>query len=291
MPSALPPAPAYHALAPNTLSDHEERLRRVEAALRALARPDAPPATPRVAPRPVPVPPADPTRFTTLGRALAGTAHDLNNLLAVVHGYAELLAGELAGDPRQEAATVLRSAAELAGGVVRHLLAVARPDPAAPARTPVGEHLAGLERLLRAVVAGGPGRVTLAVEHGCGGAAARLAPAELTQIVLNLAVNAREAMPGGGELVVRTAAVEAGPDAAGGPPASDWVAVGVSDTGRGLPAAVRERLADPAGLARADAGGLGLMTVADILARRGGHLRAAPAGGPGTSVWVYLPRG
>ncbi len=288
-----------------TLTDHEERLRRVEATLRALARlpagdPDrkvtetkllAPLATPKVLPWPAArtpaadPPPADPTaeRFVTLGRALAGTAHDLNNLLAVVQGYAELLIEELAGDPRRESAVGIQAAAELAGGVVKQLLSVARPTAGTPPRTDVGLHLGRLERLLKAVVTGGAG-VRLAVDHGCGAAFAGVVPAELTQIVLNLAVNARDAMPDGGDLLIRTGTLQGGPAGDGWPAglaAGGWVEVSVTDTGHGI---------DPAALGR-PAGGLGLMTVGDILARCGGHLLLESPAGAGTRARVFLPRG
>ena len=295
------------------LDDHEERLRRMEATLRALARLPhaadaqfgtntdtkllAPLATPKVVPwpaaRPAASPPPDPdaARFVTLGRALAGTAHDLNNLLAVIQGYAELLLEGLAGDPRRDEVVSIHAAAELAGGVVRHLLGVARPTAGSPPRTEVGPHLVRLERLLRAVTAGGAG-VRLRVDHAGGAAAAGLAAAELTQIVLNLAVNARDAMPDGGDLVVRTVVWQGDAGTPGWPaglPAGDWVEVGVRDTGHGLDPAVRDRLTDPHASTK-PAGGLGLMTVGDILGRCGGLLRMDAASGGGTDVRVFLPR-
>jgi signal transduction histidine kinase len=292
----------------DVLADHEDRLRRVEATLRALARlPTAsdrpltdtrllhPGATPGAVPWPSartvpadPPPEADPTaeRFVTLGRALAGTAHDLNNLLAVVQGYAELLMEELAGDPRRESAVGIQAAAELAGGVVRHLLGVARPSAGTPPRVDVGLHLGRLERLLKAVLMGGGGGVRLELDNRCGAAFAGIAPAELTQIVLNLAVNARDAMPDGGGLQVWAVPVAGGPGLDGWPvglTAGSWIEVSVTDSGHGIDPAVRERIGRPGE-------GLGLMTVGDILARCGGHLLLESPAQGGTRVRVFLPR-
>lgn len=297
-----------------TLTDHEERLRRVEATLRALARMPAeepgrpltdtrllaPLATPAVLPWPaarrVAAPPPEPDssaeRFVTLGRALAGTAHDLNNLLAVIQGYAELLTEELVGDSRRESAVGIQAAAELAGGVVKQLLSVARPTAGTPPRTDVGLHLTRLERLLKAITTGGAG-VRLQMEHGCGAAFAGVVPADLTQVVLNLAVNARDAMPDGGELVVRTATLAGGPGVTADWPAGlssgGWVEVSVSDTGHGIDPAMQDRLTNPTASDRPTAG-LGLMTVGDILARCGGHLLLDSTPGAGTRVRVFLPR-
>ncbi len=282
-------------------TDHEERLRRVEAVLWGPDKPaEVPPSSaetprdfgwPAARPAASPPPDIDPTaeRFVTLGRALAGTAHDLNNLLAVIQGYAELLMEELPDDPRREAAVGIRAAAELAGGVVRHLLSVARPTAGTPPRTDVGLHLGRLERLLKAVLTGGAG-ARLAVEHGCGAAFAGVAPPELTQILLNLTVNARDAMPDGGEVLVRTAVVAGGPGGPAGLPLGSWVEVAVADTGIGLDPVMHGRLSDPASRAT-PSGGLGLMTVGDILARCGGHLLLDSTPGAGTRVRVFLPRG
>jgi PAS domain S-box-containing protein len=238
-------------------------------------------------------PSADPAdrRFATLGRALAGVAHDFNNLLSVIRGHADLVAERAAaGSADRDSAETIASAAELAADVAQHLLAVARPEPGTPPRTDINLLLTRLARVLKAVVGA---RVTLALTPADGLGQAAVHPADLAQVLLNLATNARDAMPGGGTLTVRTAAQTVGPDRPGWPadvPGGEFAVLTVADTGSGMTAAVRERAFDPFFTTKADGIGLGLATVREVVARAGGHIEVESEPGWGTRVRVYLRR-
>lgn len=295
----------------------EEKVRRLEATLRALARlpPDGPessqalvktrptaadptptalpwparasaagPPEARPADPPNPSPPSDPAadRFAVLGRVLTGVAHDVNNLLAVIQGYAEVLLEELpTGSPHREAAVTIAAAADTAAGVVGHVLTVARPEPGSPPRADVNLLLARLHRLVRAVCGAD---VRVDVGTGAGVGLADIHPAELTQVVLNLVVNARDAMPGGGSLAVRTAGGWHNPPGADG---GEYVVLAVTDSGHGMDAATQARMFDPFFTTRGRTG-VGLATVREAVGRAGGAVAVDSTPGAGTTVRVYL---
>jgi PAS domain S-box-containing protein len=236
--------------------------------------------------------PADATagRFITLGRALTGVAHDFNNLLAVIQGYAGLLVEQAPpGTPGRDAADTIAAAAELAGEVSRHLLSVARPEPDTVPRADVNLLLTRLGRVLKAIVGA---QVTLAVTPAAELELAAIHPAELTQVLLNLTTNARDAMRGAGTLTIRTATQPAGPDRPGWPadvPAGEFVVLPISDTGAGMDEATRLRAFDPFFTTKAkDGHGIGLATIREIVARVGGHAEIESEPGWGTQVRVYL---
>jgi two-component system cell cycle sensor histidine kinase/response regulator CckA len=214
-------------------------------------------------------------RFATLGRSLAGVAHDFNNLLSVIRGHADLLIERAPqGSADRESAETIAATAELAADVTRRLLSVARPEPGTPHRTDVNGLVAGLSRVLRAVVGA---RVTVAVTTADGIGLAEVHPADLTQVLLNLAANARDAMPDGGTLTVRTA-----------PAAGGFVVLTAADTGVGMDAATRARMFDPFFTTRDGGTGLGLATVREVVTRAGGHIEVESEPGWGTQVRVYL---
>jgi PAS domain S-box-containing protein len=234
----------------------------------------------------------DPTasRFITLGRALTGVAHDFNNLLAVIQGYAGLLVEQAAtGSPSRDAADTIAAAAELAGEVSRHLLSVVRPEPGTAPRADVNLLLNRLGRVLKAIVGA---RVTLAITPATELELAAIHPAELTQVLLNLATNARDAMRDGGTLTIRTATQHAGPDRPGWPvdvPAGEFVVLTISDTGTGMDETTRLRAFEPFFTTKANGGhGIGLATIREIVARIGGHVEIESEPGWGTQVRVYL---
>ena len=230
-------------------------------------------------------------RFAALGRTVAGVAHDFNNLLAVVQGHAEMLAEQFApGSPQRESAEAIVATADTAAGVSRRLLGVARPDPDDPVRTDVNLLVARLDRLVRSVVGA---KVTTAVTLAPGLRPVAVHPSDLTQVVLNLVTNARDAMPDGGTLTVRTASQPGGPDRPGWPaevPAGEFVVLTVADTGVGMDEATRLRVFDPLFTTKGQGTGVGLMAVREIVTRAGGHIEIESEPGWGTQARVYLPR-
>jgi signal transduction histidine kinase/CheY-like chemotaxis protein len=230
-------------------------------------------------------------KVEALGRLAGGVAHDFNNLLTAVHGYANLLLESLPeGDPRREDVLEIERAGNRASALTRQLLAFSRRDVVTPRVLAPNDVIGQLEGMLRRLIRE---NVELELDLAPGAGPVRADPSQLEQIVLNLAVNARDAMPEGGRLVVRTQnVVIPGPDAPPDPlPDGRWLMMSVEDSGLGM---------DPETLANAfepffttkgrDVGtGLGLATVQAIARQCGGSVVAESAPGAGSLFRVWLP--
>ncbi|WP_128080102.1 ATP-binding protein [Roseicella frigidaeris] len=224
-------------------------------------------------------------RLAQLGWLAGGVAHDVNNLLAVI------LAGAAgvreAGLPPAAARALepVEEAARRGGGMLRQVLAGLRRETPAPQPVALDAALRGMAPMLRHLL-GRAVRLELALAAPEGWL--RLVPAQLDQLLLNLAANARDAMPGGGRLRIATRFHPAG--RAGLPP-GDWLALEVSDTGIGIPAERLPRLFEPFFTTRAAAGGtgLGLATVQRIVAGLGGHVSVESRVGEGSRFRILLP--
>ncbi|MDO9709340.1 ATP-binding protein [Paracraurococcus lichenis] len=237
---------------------------------------------------------AEAGRLETVGRLAGGIAHDFNNLLAAILGAAE--AARAAGLPPAAEADVaqIEEAARRGAGLVRQLLAFARQQRLQPRVIELNEAVTAIAPLLRRVL-GRQVQVELALEQP--GRRVRVDPTQLDQVMLNLAVNAREAMPEGGRLriatghrlVLRPEGEGAGRTAL---PPGRWVVLEVSDTGRGIPPEVLPRLFEPFFTTRPEKGGtgLGLATVQGIVAQSGGQVAVESRQGEGTTFRIYLPR-
>jgi signal transduction histidine kinase len=233
-------------------------------------------------------------KMEAVGLLTAGIAHDFNNLLTIVAGNIALLqtgVGQMDPRPRKFIAAA-SSACDRAAALTNRLLGFARRDPADPQPTNVNDVISGLSDL--------PWR-TMGdrLETGF-----RLAPAlwpvlvdryELENVLVNLAINARDAMPGGGRLRIETRNHrfedrDAAETASG--PAGDYVAIAVADTGCGMTAEVRERAFDPFFTTKppGKGTGLGLSQVRGFVARFGGYCTIDSEPGLGTTVSLYLPR-
>ncbi|HVV82852.1 MAG TPA: ATP-binding protein, partial [Kofleriaceae bacterium] len=228
-------------------------------------------------------------RLDAIGRLTGGVAHDFNNILAVILATSHILMETLeADDPRRADAEEIEKAGERGAMLARQLLTFSRREPGEPTSVDVGAVLHDLESMIRRLIGK---EITLAIEIDPELGVARADVAQLEQVVMNLAVNARDAMPTGGTLTLAASNVEldgAGPGQAGG----RHIALTVSDTGCGMDARTRDRAFEPFFTTRAASGGsgLGLSTVRDIVTRAGGQLRLSSEPGLGTSVSVYLPR-
>ena len=246
------------------------------------------------APLPLPVEVAVPrdaslTRHAAVGKLVAGVAHDFNNILAVLQGYGELLSEQLPpGGQLGDAAGAIVSAAGLGGAISRHLLSLAAPEPTTPPAADVGLLLRQTDRFLRSLVGAGV-RVNVTAPAGLPGA--KCHPAELFQVVLNLAANARDAMPGGGVLSVRASAAVVPPGRARWPDLvrpGEFIVLTVADTGHGMTPETLARLPTPGFTTRPDGHGLGLATVRAIVARAEGHIEVESDPEWGTCFTVYL---
>jgi CheY-like chemotaxis protein len=236
-----------------------------------------------------------------VGQLTGGVAHDFNNLLAVILGNAELLAERLGTDDRQVAA-VMRAAGRGAE-LTQRLLAFSRHQPLKPRAIDMAGRVAGMTELLTRTLGA---TIEISVTSAPGLWRASADPGQLENALLNLAINARDAMPEGGRLSISTAnaslepgeiaallagqAPEAALEAAREP--GDYVVLSVSDTGTGMNPAVLARVFEPFFTTK-DVGqgsGLGLSMVYGFARQSGGFVAIESAPGHGTTVRLYLPR-
>jgi PAS domain S-box-containing protein len=231
-------------------------------------------------------------KMQAVGQLAGGVAHDFNNLLTVIRGYEEIAARALEDDPRRvrEALAEIRRAADSAAQLTRQLLAFGRQQVLQPKvldlNDVVREYRQLLERTLGDHVA-----VELALDPQLG--RVRADTLQLGQVILNLAVNARDAMPYGGRLTIETANVElARGDTDHDTPPGSFVQLRFSDTGDGIDAATMQRVFEPffTTKEKGSGTGLGLSTVFGIVKQSGGQIRVASTPGVGATFVVSLPR-
>ena len=235
-------------------------------------------------------------KLEAVGLLAGGIAHDFNNLLCAIGGTAELLAddaerGTLSAESTTTMTQEITAATERAAALTRQLLAFSRQDRARAEDVPVGRALAALHQMLRRVVGE---NILLTVEAQGDAGAVRIDPTQLDQVLLNLAVNARDAMPQGGRLEIEARAMEldAAACASRALRPGSHVVISVKDTGSGMTPEVQERAFDPFFTTK-DVGkgtGLGLSTVHGIVERAQGHVEIQSSPGEGTTFWLYFPQ-
>lgn len=232
-------------------------------------------------------------KLEALGRLAGGIAHDFNNLLTVILGRAYLLLARLRGDdPARRDLELIRTTAERAAALTRQLLAFSRRQALQPVVLDLNAVVGELVPMLRSLL-GEDIQLQSRLAPSLG--AVRADRAQLEQVILNLVVNARDAMPEGGVLTLETREVPADhpelraePDAAPGP----HVALVVRDTGVGMDAATLARIFEPFFSTKpaSQGTGLGLATVYGVVRQSGGVIRVWSAPGAGATFAVYLPR-
>jgi two-component system, cell cycle sensor histidine kinase and response regulator CckA len=224
-------------------------------------------------------------KLESVGRLAGGVAHDFNNLLTVILGSAEALREGLeAGRPASpEEVEEIRTAAVRAGELTRQLLAFARKQVIQPVPLDLNEVVRGAERMLRRVLGED---VTLAVDLGPGLWRTLCDPGQVEQVILNLAVNARDAMPNGGALTLRTR------NEPGGPAQGEGISLAVSDQGPGLSPEVKAHLFEPFFTTKPPGAGtgLGLASVYGIVRQSGGDIRVESEPGQGATFTLRFPR-
>jgi PAS domain S-box-containing protein len=230
-------------------------------------------------------------RLEAIGQFAGGIAHDFNNLLTAIHGYTSMaIDGLPADDPiRHDLGQVIESS-ERATAITRQLLAFTRRQVLTPVDVDPAVVVAGLLPILAPLL----GDVVIAMDVAANHAGVRVDPTQLEQVIMNLALNARDAMPSGGTVTISIHDLDGpdperpDPDLTGGP----FVRISVADTGTGMDEATRARIFDPFYTTKS-AGhgtGFGLSTVFGIVAQSGGQVQVETAVGTGSTFHVDLPR-
>ncbi len=231
-------------------------------------------------------------KLESIGRLAGGVAHDFNNLLIGVLGYADFLEeGIREGKPSLEDLAEIRKAGERARDLTRQLLAVARRQVILPRVIDVNALVRDSEKLLQRVMGED---VAIDVRLAEGLRPVKADSGQLQQVILNLAVNARDAMPKGGRFRVETAEVEVGGRRAPLDPGVEpgrWVTLTVSDNGQGMGPEIQAHLFEPFFTTKpaGQGTGLGLATVYGIVKQSGGHIGFHSAAGAGTTFRIWLP--
>jgi signal transduction histidine kinase/ActR/RegA family two-component response regulator len=234
-------------------------------------------------------------KMEAIGQLTGGIAHDFNNMLAIVTGSLDMAERRLTGDEHPKLATSIAHAAEgarRAALLTQRLLAFSRQQPLAPQALDAGKLVLGMSELLRRTIGE---HIAIETVLGAGLWPCFADPAQLENALINLAVNARDAMPDGGRLTIETAnttldaryAEDAGEVAPG-----HYVLIAVSDTGTGMAPDVIGRAFDPFFTTKSvgQGTGLGLSQVFGYVKQSGGHVKIYSEAGQGTAVKVYLPR-
>jgi two-component system, cell cycle sensor histidine kinase and response regulator CckA len=232
-------------------------------------------------------------KMDLVGQLAGGIAHDFNNVLsAIIMATDFLLNAHKPTDPSFQDIMQIKQNANRAASLVRHLLAFSRKQTLRPQVLDLGEVLSDLTMLLRRLIGE---NVTLDVVHGRDLWPVKADISQFEQVIVNLAVNARDAMPEGGRLQLRTSNVTAKDCErfhAKGMPAADYVLVEVTDTGTGIPEAIRDKIFDPF-FSTKEVGkgtGLGLSTVYGIIKQTGGFVYVDSVVHEGTTFRIFLPR-
>jgi two-component system, cell cycle sensor histidine kinase and response regulator CckA len=231
-------------------------------------------------------------KMEAFGQLAGGVAHDFNNLLTVITGYSDLLNAKLPpGDPKTKMVDQIRRAAERAASLTRQLLAFSRQQVLEPKVVDLNVIVADIEKMLRRLIGED---VEFTTVLGPAISRVKVDPGQIEQVIINLAVNARDAMPKGGKLTIETSDSEIDesylklhPEARDG----RFVRLAISDSGCGMPPDVRARIFEPffttKGVGKGT--GLGLAVVHGIIKQSGGNIDVYSEVGIGTTIRIYLP--
>ena len=228
-------------------------------------------------------------KMEAVGRLAGGVAHDFNNLLGIVTACTELLRGRVDGDSLEYVDNI-REASKRGAALTRQLLAFSRRQPVQAQILDLNERLKEVSKLLRPLMGDD---VDIVLPSGAAGAIVEVDPGQLDQIVMNLAVNSRDAMPNGGKLIIETGMYDLDENFAREHSMTPgrYVMLAVSDNGTGMDETTRTRIFEPFFTTKetGKGSGLGLATVYGIVKQFGGHIWVYSEVGRGTTFKIYLP--
>ena len=228
-------------------------------------------------------------KMEAVGQLAGGIAHDFNNLLTAILGYAEVLSDKLgAGHPQQREAEQIARAGRTAASLTRQLLAFSRRQVLQPAVLDLNGVVSNVEKMLRRLIGE---HIDLVIRLGGDLPRVRVDAGQLEQVLLNLAVNARDAMRDGGRLTIETAAIDVADPDDDEMPTGRCIRLRVSDTGCGMTPEVQAHLFEPFFTTKAPGKGtgLGLSTVYGIVKQSGGAISVETAPGKGATFVIVLP--
>ncbi|MBK8869575.1 MAG: response regulator [Elusimicrobia bacterium] len=229
-------------------------------------------------------------KMEAVGRLAGGVAHDFNNLLTAINGYSDLLLRSLDRmDPRRADVEEIKETAGRAAGLTQQLLAFSRRQITQPTVVDLNQVVTNLEKMLRRLIGEDIQLITVKPRELY---RVRADMGQMEQVLLNLSVNARDAMPKGGHLTVETVNIEVKPMEPHEVPPGAYALLTVTDSGTGMDSATVSHLFEPfyTTKEKGRGTGLGLSTVYGIVNQSGGHIRVTTEVGKGTSFRVYLPR-
>jgi CheY-like chemotaxis protein len=228
-------------------------------------------------------------KMETIGQLAGGVAHDFNNLLAVIFGHCEMLAMKLPQEsPGRDSVDQIGRAAERAAALTRRLLAFSRQQVLEPQLLDLNLLVADMEKMLQRLIGENVRLITI-LQPGLNWVLAD--PGQIDQIIMNLAVNGRDAMPKGGRLTLQTRDLELDAKTQSGQPPGRYVLLAVTDTGCGMTPKVQARIFEPFFTTKGvgQGTGLGLAMVPGIVQQSGGHIVVHSLPGIGTTFKIYLP--
>ena len=226
-------------------------------------------------------------KMEAVGRLAGGVAHDFNNIITAVMAFSDILLTDLPADsPSREDALEIRKASERARALTRQLLAFSRHQVMEPQVLHVGEHMETMLGMLKRLAGED---VDIALHREDDDTPIFADPSQVEQVVLNLVVNARDAMPRGGRVDISVTHEHRGGDQPGAP--GDWIRLQVADQGSGMPPEVMQHVFEPfyTTKPKGEGTGLGLSTVYGIVKQSGGFIELESEVGKGTTFSVYLP--
>jgi len=232
-------------------------------------------------------------KMEAIGRLAGGVAHDFNNLLVVIQSYAELLREEfLDNDAKRGDLEEILAAARRAAALTKQLLAFSRSEAVQPAELRLSDLVTGIEKMLRRIIGED---IELSTELTPSLGVIRADAGQLDQVILNLSINARDAMQGGGRLTISTQNVSINGEYESAQvdiPPGEYVMLAVADSGIGMDPETQRRIFEPFFTTKevGQGTGLGLATVYGIVQQSGGHIRVHSELGQGTSFKIYFPR-